>query len=160
MGRGASAKGGVLTEPVHLTIPGVPVPKGRPRVVVIGKYPSLYTPKKTKEYERRVGRCARPFFREALCGPLIVEAVGWWPMKGQPLKRSTRPVQWYEGSADVDNVLKSVLDGLNGVAYHDDKQVVRAEIHGYRCPQERNEPRVELRIAPAGEPRPPFWLRV
>ena len=30
---------------------------------------------------------------------------------------------------DADNVLKIVMDGLNGVAYEDDKQVVDATVH-------------------------------
>lgn len=33
-------------------------------------------------------------------------------------------------TADLDNLLKTVLDALNRVAYHDDKQVV--ELHAYR----------------------------
>lgn len=28
------------------------------------------------------------------------------------------------GKPDIDNILKVVLDGLNGIAYEDDKQVV------------------------------------
>lgn len=31
---------------------------------------------------------------------------------------------------DIDNIAKSIMDGLNGVAYEDDKQVVRLEIQG------------------------------
>jgi Holliday junction resolvase RusA-like endonuclease len=31
---------------------------------------------------------------------------------------------------DVDNYVKSLLDGLNGVAYDDDKQVVN--LHAYK----------------------------
>ena len=43
---------------------------------------------------------------------------------------------------DIDNVIKSVLDGLNGVAYEDDKQVVKLTANKYYGVQ----PRVEITI--------------
>ena len=45
---------------------------------------------------------------------------------------------------DLDNVLKALLDSLNGVLWVDDDQVV--ELHAYRYDDPYN-PRVELRIA-------------
>ena len=36
---------------------------------------------------------------------------------------------------DVDNLLKTVLDGLNGVAWEDDSQVT--ELHGYKLHRRR-----------------------
>lgn len=46
---------------------------------------------------------------------------------------------------DIDNVIKSILDGLNGVAFVDDKQVIGLNV----WKQWSDEPRIEcdLRIA-------------
>lgn len=46
-------------------------------------------------------------------------------------------------SGDLDNRIKIVLDALNGIAYHDDKQIV--EIHAYRFDDKR-DPRVGIEI--------------
>lgn len=44
---------------------------------------------------------------------------------------------------DLDNVLKAVLDALNGVAYRDDEQV--EEIHAHRY-EDKRAPRVEIAV--------------
>lgn len=44
---------------------------------------------------------------------------------------------------DLDNILKALLDALNGVAYRDDSQVV--EIHAQRFDDPR-APRVEIMV--------------
>lgn len=41
----------------------------------------------------------------------------------------------YTTKPDVDNIAKLVMDGLNGVAYHDDKQVI--QLHVSKAPRER-----------------------
>ena len=38
---------------------------------------------------------------------------------------------FYNTKGDVDNLAKSILDGLNGVLYLDDKQIV--DLHIRRC---------------------------
>ena len=43
---------------------------------------------------------------------------------------------------DIDNVIKSILDALNGVAYHDDTQVVAVFAEKYYS----DTPRVEVEI--------------
>ena len=46
---------------------------------------------------------------------------------------------------DLDNLLKAVLDALQGAAYHDDQQVT--EIHANRYDDKRS-PRVEVHVVP------------
>ena len=43
---------------IRITVPGRPVPKGRPRLEVRGRKAFVYTPERTVEYERLVGLCA------------------------------------------------------------------------------------------------------
>lgn len=48
---------------------------------------------------------------------------------------------------DIDNILKIIMDGLNGVAYHDDKQVVEVTIRK----RYSSEPRVEVVLMEVAE---------
>ncbi|MDO7788803.1 RusA family crossover junction endodeoxyribonuclease [Desulforamulus aquiferis] len=90
---------------VSFSIPGRPVPKQRPRV---GKNGSIYTPKNCKEYEKKVAEVAYTVFRRPYAGPVALEI---------NLFLTSRP-------GDLDNYVKSVSDGLNKIAYLDDRQVV------------------------------------
>ena len=50
---------------------------------------------------------------------------------------------------DADNIAKSVLDGLNGIAYEDDDQVVELLVRKHRVKAAAEE-RVEIEIRKAG----------
>ena len=92
--------------PAYFTIPGRPVPKQRPRA---GKNGNLYTPKATREYEKAVGWAAKRVFVNPYDGP--VELV---------IK-----IFLTDKSGDLDNYIKSISDGLNGIAWRDDSQVTK-----------------------------------
>jgi len=94
---------------VKFNIPGRPVPKGRPRVN--RKTGAIYTPKKSVEYEANVAWCAES--AGVALGPGSECYVTMYFMVAD--KRL----------ADLDNLVKSVFDGLNQ-AYPkwDDRQVV------------------------------------
>lgn len=97
---------------IQFTVPGKPHPKERPR---LGRNGNTYTPRATVDAERRVGWAYRA-------------AHGRKIPKGQHVRVTMifhcAPNQFPK--VDVDNLTKVVLDGLNGVAYHDDSQVVEA----------------------------------
>lgn len=90
-----------------LLLPGDPVAKGRPRVY----QGHAITPRRTVNAENRLYMEFRRKYPDAtpLEGPVRVEAEFWMARRGKP---------------DLDNLLKLVLDGLNGVAYRDDQQIV------------------------------------
>jgi Holliday junction resolvase RusA-like endonuclease len=49
----------------------------------------------------------------------------------------------FKSAPDPDNIIKSVLDGMEGIIYENDRQVLpRVQAVEYECEQ----PRVELRI--------------
>jgi len=52
-----------------------------------------------------------------------------------------------KGRADVDNLSKSILDGLNGIAFEDDSQVVDLHVHKRKV---KTDERVEIEIREAG----------
>lgn len=101
-----------------VTIPIRPIAKERPR---LGKRGYAYTPKRTHNYERAIG--------EAWDGPCFDEPVSL------TVHFTKDEVVVTVGSArgdsklrgDIDNYVKSVMDGLNGIAFTDDKLVVKIE---------------------------------
>lgn len=110
---------------IEFVVPGIPVPKGRPR---LGKN-AVYTPAKTKLYERAVGYYAREAMRgvNIATGAVSVEMRFYMPVPASysgvkrlkalsgELRHVTKP--------DASNILKSIEDGMNNIVYVDDNQV-------------------------------------
>ena len=127
-------------------IDGEAAAKGRPRFTRRGH---TYTPKKTADYEKHIKRQlieqgAEPFTKEI---PLRVEATFY---KGY-LKSWTKAelFQVKDGSLlpvrrpDLDNYVKGILDGANGLLWHDDSQIV--DLILYKRYDET--PRVEIKVS-------------
>ena len=129
---------------MKFTVPGPPVPWAR-----AGRKGGFsYTPTHVKNFENRVRLFAHQAGVTPLEGPVEILVRAIWPMKGQPLKRSKRPWAWKATRPDIDNVLKGVLDALNGIAYQDDGQVVRATIEKIHAAQgEPAETVIDIREA-------------
>lgn len=131
---------------MKFTIHAVPKPKGRPRVTRSGH---AFTPKATREYEKLIvsewdiqhGK-ATP-----IENPIAVRVMFYMPIpKATSNKARERMAAGLEVPAkkpDIDNLLKAVLDALNGKAYHDDNQIV--EISAKKLYS--NEPRTEVFIS-------------
>lgn len=96
-------------ESVQFVVPGPPVPKQRARVTPRG----TFTPRRTREYEKAIADVAAWH-----CGAA-------WSLDGAYRVRAAFVFTDHR-RRDVDNCLKSVLDGLNGIAWNDDDQVVAA----------------------------------
>lgn len=124
-------------------IPGRPQPKARPR---FGNG-HAYTPEKTAEYERLVGFCYRQAGGKLSEGPVDLHITAFFPIpQSTPKGRVEQMASGYirhTVKPDVDNLAKSILDGLNGVAFRDDKQVWRLALEK----RYGQEPKVVVRIA-------------
>lgn len=115
---------------IAFTVPGEPQGKGRPRAFRAGQGVRMFTPAKTEAYEQQVAAAGREAMsgREPLQGPLSVDLVAVvavpqsWSKKRRAaaLAGSELPAK----KPDADNVAKAIADGLNGIAYRDDAQVV------------------------------------
>lgn len=113
---------------ISFSIPGDPKGKGRPR---FGQG-RTYTPQSTAAYEDFIRFCYNLRYHQnspiAADIPLSVNinAVFEIPKSFSKAKRAAalkdeiRPTK----KPDCDNVIKIILDALNGLAYADDKQVV------------------------------------
>lgn len=119
-------------EPVTFSVSGQPVGKGRPRFVKATGH--TYTPEKTREYEDAVKYAAREAMGNkpptAAAVSMSVHAVfripeSWPKVKRQAaLDGALRPTS----APDADNVAKAASDGMNGIVYLDDSQIVHVEI--------------------------------
>lgn len=109
---------------VKFIIPGPAVAKQRPR---LGRNGSVYTPNKTKNYERlcKLSYGNNYHFKEEFIEINILfkfEVPKSYTKKrrSEALSGLLRPTK-----ADIDNFIKSCLDGLNKVAFEDDRKVVK-----------------------------------
>lgn len=117
---------------------GKPQSKARARTFYdhrVGKMRSV-TPEKTKSYEDLIrwsyNSAGGEYYAEKT---LEIDIKAYYPIPKSFSKKKAgnaesgelRPVT----KPDCDNVIKVVLDALNGVAYHDDKQVVCVSCNKY-----------------------------
>ena len=115
---------------VTFMVEGTPVPKGRPRFARRGKFVSTYSPKTTVDYETKVGEAAQVAMgsSEPLETPVGAYIYITLPIPASYSKKRTqaclsgeeRPTK----KSDIDNYCKAVFDGMNGIVFLDDSQIV------------------------------------
>ena len=107
----------------QVTVPGQPVAKGRPRLARRGRFTRAYTPEKTVKYERRVGIfCQGQILPAAVPLRIVMRFIFKRPKRLMRRKDPDGLIP-HLSKPDGDNVEKAILDGLSGVAFHDDSQV-------------------------------------
>ncbi|MFR2451726.1 MAG: RusA family crossover junction endodeoxyribonuclease [Clostridia bacterium] len=107
---------------VRFLIPGEPIAKERPR---LGKNGKVYTPRKTHNFETT---CSLAYGnRPRLEGEkLRVEILFNFKVpKSYSKKQRNKALDDKIGPTkkDIDNCIKAVLDGLNGIAWRDDRYI-------------------------------------
>ena len=134
---------------VSFVVHGEPLGKGRPKFDTRGPYVKAVTPKKTANYETLVkmkyqAQCAGTFFHNDVALGMRITAY-------KPIPKSTskkKILQMLEGlirpgkKPDWDNIGKIICDALNGIAFHDDAQIVS----GTTIKKYADQPRVEVEI--------------
>lgn len=121
---------------MRFEVDGKPQGKGRPRFV--GGH--VFTPQETKDYEQLIAASYRKWGGKLLTksdeDPVQIMVIMVYEpnkndsklMKEKKLSNEVLPTK----KPDEDNCLKVVCDALqNGVAFHDDKQVVISNV--YKC---------------------------
>jgi Holliday junction resolvase RusA-like endonuclease len=106
---------------IEFVISGMPIPKARPRVF----NNRTITPKTTVDYEKKVRKAALNRGVKPLPGPVGIELLFEFPVPSATRKRDIDGLigQYATNVKDIDNLAKAILDGLNGIAYLDDRQV-------------------------------------
>ena len=112
---------------IKFTVFGEPVPQARPRVTRHG----AYDPPKCKAYKEQVAIIARVAMRglSPSQGPIDCRVKVFrcipksWSRAKREAARSGKLLP--TSRPDADNYLKGIMDGLKGVAWLDDSQVVR-----------------------------------
>lgn len=121
---------------IDLVIHGKPVGKARPRFSRRGNKVVTFTPRETQIYEQNVKSLAQVAMigKAMLEGPVKVTITAYFAHK--------KKTGWHISRPDIDNVVKAILDGLNGVVFADDAsvaQLVASKHYG----EERVEVQVE-----------------
>jgi Holliday junction resolvase RusA-like endonuclease len=108
-----------------IQVPGIPVGKGRPRMSVRGGHAMAYTPEKTVRYENLVRTTFVNAYPDAvpLDVPVKVIVDAEFPIPKSWSKKKRKDAFYVTKKPDIDNIIKSVFDGLNGVAWTDDAMV-------------------------------------
>ena len=144
-----------MIDEINFTVPGDPVPKGRPKFTTVNGRAKAYTPKKTKHYEEVITVFAKMAMRGAapLAGPVSVKIgiflaipASWSKKKKEmALVGEVLPTK----KPDADNVTKACFDGMNGIVFIDDSQIVES----FQKKAYSLEPRVEIQVLTlAGKP--------
>ena len=127
---------------IEFEVSGQPIGKGRPRFTRTGQ---VYTPPKTREYEQRIHAAAWSAMHDQKLEPTekfvhmkvtaFMEIPKSWPKVKRleaeygVLKPTSKP--------DLDNIIKSVGDGLENVVYYSDDQVTSIDAKKVYCQPEK-----------------------
>ena len=132
---------------IRFVVMGDPKGKQRARQTFQGGKVRSYTPAQTVQYEKRIAWVCKNALRGsgyAAGTPLCAEIWCYMPIPKSASKSLAERLngEWHTKKPDGSNILKSVEDALNQLAYEDDAQI--AAIHVYKvydlCP------RVEVKI--------------
>ena len=112
---------------VKFIVPGKPVPKGRPRFS--RKTGRTYTPNDTSKYEKLVRECyGDNYFFDTEYIKITVIAKFEIPQSySKKKKQEALAGKIFPTKCDLDNIVKSITDGLNGIAFKDDRYIIRLE---------------------------------
>lgn len=143
-----------MAKEARFIVLGEPKPKGRPRFSVRRRrnkksFVSVWTPVETMAYEEAVRteykrQCGGVFFEKGV--PVTMEVTAYYQIPKSASKKKAGMMR--EGAIrptkrpDSTNVLKAIEDSINGVAYHDDSQIVDSTISRFYS----ETPRVEVVI--------------
>ncbi|MCO6541583.1 MAG: RusA family crossover junction endodeoxyribonuclease [Lactobacillus sp.] len=134
---------------MKLVINKIPLSQSRPRFSRRGGVSKAYDTKKIHDYKQMIAWIYREkygFHKLPKGAPLRVTVTFYREIqksisKAEHQKRLENKIMPIV-KPDIDNYIKAVLDGLNGVAFADDNQIV--EIHAKKLYS--NNPRTEIEV--------------
>ena len=117
-----------MTFMLNFTIDCIPVGKGRPRFARMGNLVRTYNDKKTTDFEDivRIQTLTAMGKSDPLETPVAVYLYFRLPIPQSYTKKRTEACLSgfrHIKRPDLDNLAKSVLDGMNGIVFKDDSQI-------------------------------------
>ena len=134
------------SDEMHLIIQGNPIGKGRPRVTTRGGFARAYTPRRTADYESSIVTAYKQQIPSnyKLEGPIKANIKAYFKLPNSTTKKDKAlmlsNIIKHTHKPDIDNIEKSILDALNGLAYEDDSQIVKLSAEKFYS----EYPRLEL----------------
>ena len=124
---------------LEFTVPAIPVAQPRPKATTVNGSARLYEAKKSHPVHAfkasvRLAFAERNQGQPPVIGPLSIHVRCLLPRpKALYWKRRPMPRLWAAKKPDLDNLLKSVLDSLSGLAFLDDSQVCLCIVEKLVC---------------------------
>ena len=110
-------------ETVNIFYPIKPKPAPRPRVTSR----VTYNAKDYTAWKNGLKLIAKTKFKKPLDGAVAIKVDFFYQIPKSWSKKKKADAKWHTSRPDIDNLLKSVLDSLNSVAFIDDSQVCQIE---------------------------------
>ena len=99
--------------------------KARPRIY----NGHAFTPKDTVNYENWVKLCYQQQGGKLLQGSIRANIIAYYKIPKSYSKKRVQAIregkEYPQKKPDSDNIIKIILDALNGICYHDDSQVCK-----------------------------------
>ncbi|WP_246816891.1 RusA family crossover junction endodeoxyribonuclease [Corynebacterium sp. HMSC08A12] len=111
-----------------------------------GRCVLVETSKKLKPWREQVAKQAATYYQQPLGGAVSLTAVFIMP---RTKAMGTKPAPHMVQKPDLDKLLRALNDGLTGIAFHDDSQVVEIKATKRRA-EPGEEIGVEVDVAPIG----------
>lgn len=137
---------------MRIEVPCSATPQPRHQVAMRGGVANAYIPKESRvhAYKATVRMAWQAATNAApLDGPLHVTITAIFERTSRLIwKRKPMPREVHTGPKDCDNIAKSTQDALNGIAWKDDKQIVRLVVEKWVAAGDE-QPRVILEVTEA-----------
>ncbi len=134
-------------EYVEFSIVGEIKTKQRPRAAMIGGHARIYTPKDTLYYENYIKAMYQEKYKDFNFGNKPISLTVKCYFKANQVMEKFASTEVNEipckTHKDLDNIAKTIMDALNGVAFYDDKQIT--ELRAFKEYTKDNE-RIEVII--------------
>lgn len=135
------------TEKINFTVYGIPKPKGSMRAFAVGKRAIITNNNpNTKDWQNLVAVMAqknKP--KNGLLEDAVRVQLDFYFCRPKSVSEKKRP--FHIVKPDLDKLQRAILDGLKGIVYKDDCQIINISASKNYC----DSPRVEIEVRRFGE---------
>lgn len=134
---------------MKVELPIIPIPKGRPRGRIVTKkdgtqFIHWYTTSETRDFEKAVSRLLGLLSHDKITGPVELRLT-FNVSRPKSVSAKKRPLPCVK--PDLDNLIKSVLDGARDTIFEGDAAVCKLTAEKVYC-EEGAWPSIEIEVLP------------